>query len=281
MLMRLLKEPLVQFAFLGAALFAVHAQFRDAPADDHLIHITQADLEPLQRQWQTLYGRAPLAEERERLLEQFIREEVLVREAQRLGIDAGDPVIRQRLASKFLFLSHQYLEKSAVDDAALRAWYDTQTERYRSQPQTSFRHVFFSQRLRGNNAAADALALLDRWQKETPPARPQNLGDRFMLHGDYALADQATITSHFGRDFTEQLDRAPLHQWVGPLASVAGYHLVFVSARRDAAVPDFESQRARIRADYDEARRHQAETELVDTLRARYQVVVDAVEPGA
>ena len=61
-------------------------------------------LEKLAAQWQGQTRRLPDANELDALVEGYVREEILVREARRLNLDQDDVIIRRRLAQKYEFL---------------------------------------------------------------------------------------------------------------------------------------------------------------------------------
>ena len=59
-----------------------------------------------------------------------------------------------------------------------------------------------------------------------------------------------------------------------------GVHWVFVDTRSQAIVPDFESVRERVAEDVGGERREKFNEDYYASLRARYEVVIEEVEPG-
>ena len=55
--------------------------------------------------WSTQWQRPPTAKELKGLVDAYVREEVLYREALALGLDRDDTIIRRRLAQKLEFLT--------------------------------------------------------------------------------------------------------------------------------------------------------------------------------
>jgi len=86
------------FVIFGAGLFALFAMTA-APSgdavDDSPIVVNSDDIYLIDRNFRAVWRRDPTENEHAALIEIFIREEVMVREA--LGLDRGDAVIRQRL----------------------------------------------------------------------------------------------------------------------------------------------------------------------------------------
>ena len=61
----------------------------------------------------------------------YFAEEVLYREAQKLGLDQDDVVIRRRMRQKMQSLLQDGLALAPPDEAALRASYEAEQQRYR------------------------------------------------------------------------------------------------------------------------------------------------------
>jgi len=121
--MRLLREPLLHFLVLGGAIFAAHALLsRDAAGRDRVV-VTSGRIESLAGQFATAHGRPPDPAERQGLIDDWVREEILCREAVSLGLDREDAVIRDRLRQKMEFVGGGYREiarhyQVIIEDAA-------------------------------------------------------------------------------------------------------------------------------------------------------------------
>ena len=116
---KLLREPLLHFLMLGAALFAVWLWKKDgAGGDSRRIVVTQARVRQLTTGFARTQKRLPTDQELAGLVQDFVREEVFVREAIALGLDRDDPIIRHRLRQKFEFVTEDALASAAPTDAA-------------------------------------------------------------------------------------------------------------------------------------------------------------------
>ena len=100
--MNLLREPLVHFLLIGAALFAIFsfAGRWTSDAENH-IEISSAQIKQLIEGFRIDYKREPTADDVQKLIADYVREEVLCREAWKRGLDRNDTVIRQRLRRIF------------------------------------------------------------------------------------------------------------------------------------------------------------------------------------
>ena len=91
---RILKEPLLHFVLLGAAIFVAYGftskRGGDAPCE---IVITQGQIEHLATGFAKAWQRPPTPQEMAGLVRDRIREEVYCREAMAMGMDKDDTVI--------------------------------------------------------------------------------------------------------------------------------------------------------------------------------------------
>ncbi|MFI5403200.1 MAG: peptidyl-prolyl cis-trans isomerase, partial [Planctomycetota bacterium] len=183
---RLLREPLVHFLVIGLALFAVYRARRPAPpAATRRIVLTQGDLDRMTAEWRAEGRPAPSPEQMQALLEARIREEVLCREALDLGLDRDDAILQHRLAEKMDLLAEAGLREPPREE--LEAFLKDNPKRFEVPPLASFRHLYFSFDLHGEDTektAAEALKRIAGKPVDTPDA--EGLSDPFMLDDAYA-----------------------------------------------------------------------------------------------
>lgn len=79
------------------------------------IEVTAGQIEALRETWQRQWLRPPTPNELKGLVDGYIYEEVLKREAFALGLDRDDPVIRRRLVQKYEFLT-QDLDSASYEE---------------------------------------------------------------------------------------------------------------------------------------------------------------------
>src|SRR5262245_2078098 len=117
---RLLREPLLHFLLLGAALFAAYAVLqrgRGADEASRRIELTQDDLRQLDLYFESQWRRPPTPQELEGLVEQKVQEEILYREALGLGLDQDDTIVKRRMAQKMQFIAEGTAESREPDSA--------------------------------------------------------------------------------------------------------------------------------------------------------------------
>ena len=270
------REPLVHFLAIGILLFVVFGLVNDdQSARGDRIEITRADLDQFvaifSKQWQ----RQPSPQELQGLIDARIREEVLYREALAMGLDKDDTIVRRRLAQKVEFLMGDASGVAEPDDATLRQYYEQNAERYREPPRLSFSHVYFSTDRRGEQAKADAEALLERLRAASPRVtQVPDEGDSFMLPFVYIDKRTDEIARDFGNAFPAQLAELEPKRWHGPIASPFGIHLVYVGSREEASVPPLEAVRSRVVNDWLVEQRRVADERIYERLRSRYDISV-------
>jgi len=281
----LLREPLLHFALAGLALFALHRSVAGDPrgADERVIVVDRAALlEFVQYRSRAFDDRAaahlydaltPTA--RQALRDDFVREEALHREAQRLGLARDDYVIRQRLVQKLEFALRGASAPQPLSDSELASYYVEHAADYAEAASITFTHVFFDSEQRGAEAALAAarakLAALKRARVRYDEA-PQH-GDRFAFHVNYVERTHDFVAGHFGAELADAVFAlAPSEEWRGPFASPYGAHLVLVSARTPARTPELSEIRARVAEDAQREVSERALASAVAEVIARHEV---------
>ena len=142
----LLREPLLHFLILGAAVFAVFRVVDETPAafEPNLLEVTESDVSLLSQQFEATWRRPPTEREVSVLIDSQIEEEVLVREAQALGLDQGDTIIRRRLAQKMTFLLEGSVEAVVPTETELAEHLAAYPERFRKSALIAFEQVLLT-----------------------------------------------------------------------------------------------------------------------------------------
>ncbi len=280
-----LKEPLFQFLIGGLMLFLLLGP--EAPEDepDDTIRITDEALTTYlqyrQKQFEPEAARAQIAglspAARERLVTEFVEEEVLYREAVALGLEAGDDIIRKRLIQKMDFLLQGFEDGGTdISQRDIEAYFDAHQDRYRREARASFTHIFFSSEAGGDAAAADRASRFQEQVKEVdiPPQHAGRYGDRFPYLRTYADRPRRMITEHLGRDMADQLlTHAPLREWSGPYRSALGIHFVYLQDRTGATTPPLEAVETAVLADMRRDKRLAARQAGIESLKAKYRII--------
>jgi len=275
---KLLREPLLHFMFIGAAIYLLYGVFAETlpEADDKTIVVTAGEIEWMQTSWQKRWNRPPTAAEFDGLVQQYIKETVLYREALTMGLNQHDQVIRRRLAQKLEFLAKDLVALTPPTEKELQSYFESHLDRYQEPTRYTFTQVFIDPDKRGDTTLEDAEVI-----KATLVAQGEAiedagaLGDDFMLQNYYPEKDQSEIQKHFGSGFAESLIELSSGQWHGPVLSGYGVHLVYVSNIIEPPAPVFAEVRERVVQDWTMDRSEELNEQFYANLRDRYTVVIE------
>lgn len=282
---RLIREPLLHFLLIGAVLFGAYVwRNRGAPGESKLrqVRISEADVKWLNETWAKQWQREPTQEELRGLVTEFLKEELLAREAREMGLDQDDIVVRRRLAQKVEFLVQDTSQWVEPTEADLQKFYAAHPGRFSEPARVSFTQVYFSHKQRPD-AAADAQAALVRLrypQFSTLNLQPSEQGDRLMLDSDFRDVGQQTVAGQFGDEFAAAVFALPAGDWHGPVQSGYGLHLVRVLSQTPAQQREFAQVRLQVLDRWREQRRQESNREYFAGLLKKYDVVMDeSVKP--
>jgi len=272
----LIREPLVHFLVLGAGVFGLFALVGDrSELEPDEIVVGAGQIERMSQAWRKTRMRPPTQLELEGLIKDYIKEEIYYREALTLGLDQDNAVIRRHLRQKMEFLSEDIASQTEPDDEALQAFLDANPDKFRTDIRVSFQHVYFSWDKRGDLAAVDARQVLATLDGSESYENISAMGDALPLPQAVDLYPLREVASLFGREFAQQLTTLDAGRWQGPIASGFGVHLVYVGERIDASLPQLDEIRDTVVREWREEQRQTVNQVFYDTLRTRYNVVIE------
>ncbi|MFI5315744.1 MAG: peptidyl-prolyl cis-trans isomerase [Myxococcota bacterium] len=277
---RLLREPLLHFLLLGAALFAFyHFASRGAGGlePSHEIQLTLDDLTQLDLYFESQWRRPPTAAELDRLVENKIQEEVLYREALAMGLDKDDTIVKRRMAQKMGFLAEDVAAAHEPTADELRAWFEKNTDKFELPGRASFRHLYFGSDRRGARAHDDAVAALAKLAGQPQDTKlAVGLADPFMFQDYYADRTPEQLAKEFGPQFATAVAKLAPGSWQGPVESGYGWHLVFVDSVVPGRVPALEEVESDVKTAWLGEQKERARNEAYKAMRAKYTVLLPA-----
>ncbi|MFV8782117.1 peptidyl-prolyl cis-trans isomerase [Microbulbifer sp. SA54] len=271
----LLRDPLLHFALIGGLLFAVDALVNTDSNTVEDIVITPNRVEHLAAVFERSWQRPPNAEEMQKLVDNFVREEVLYREALKLGLESDDTVIRRRLRLKMEFLARDLVDTIEPEPEVLAQFFRDNAERYRVPARMTFRQIYFSSDSR-TAPARDAKALLARLRhSDSTTAGTDESGDSTLLPDRIAQASAEAVNKQLGPGFAEQLAGQPRGQWLGPVQSAYGEHLVFIETYEAEAAAELASVKTQVVRDWQAQAHAEVLEQQYQLLREGYRVQMD------
>lgn len=281
MIRKLFREPLMHFLVLGAVVFAIfHVADDRGDSQEGNIVVTRGKFEQLVTGFSRTWQRPPSRREIDGLVEDYIRDEVLYREALAIGLDKDDTIVRRRMRQKLEFLTGDASAIVAPADDDLRSWLERNPDKFRVEPTAAFSQIYFNPARPGDSAstaASKALAQLGR-TGELPAFT--ELGDATMLPGHMPLSDMDEVRRVFGDDFAQQVAQLELGRWMGPVQSGYGWHLIRVSERSEGGSRPLAQVREEVQREWYAARSKEVVDSAYAKLRGKYSIVIEDPQPS-
>ena len=277
---RLLREPLVHFLVLGAALFGVYAWVdggRGGAEPSRQIRLSLGDLSQLTLLFQAQWRRQPTEDEFRRMVENKVQGEVLYREGLAMGLDKDDEIVKRRMAQKMQFLSEDVAASHVPTTAELKSWFDQHREKFALPSRLSFRHLYFSPDRRGARAKEDAAEALAKLAGQPEDAKlAQSLADPFMFQDYYRDRAPNFLGKEFGPQFALAVEKLTPGSWQGPVESGFGWHLVFVDTVIPGRIPPLEEIESDVKTAWLSEQKATAWEKAYKDMRAKYTVLLPA-----
>jgi hypothetical protein len=242
------------------------------------IVVSAQQVELLSSLWEKQWRRPPMPQELEGLINSYIREEVLYREALAMGLDRDDMVVRRRLAQKIEFLAQDLATRGETSEQELRTFFEEHPEIFEEPGRITFSHVYINVDQHGNDSFDVAEEVLGKLQAG---GDPEGLGDRFMLQKDYLRKSPSEVARHFGSQFADEVFEIEMGEWQGPVQSGYGLHLVLVESQEEPYLPQLEDVRGEVRDEFQSFRRREVDELFYNKLREGYEIVIEEPQlPG-
>jgi hypothetical protein len=269
---KILKEPLSIFALVAVFIFAYDAWFggEDESSSsvsafgmpDNTLVVDDNIVALLQENFSWLEGREPNQEETQKLVELWIDEELLFREALAMQMHMNDGKMRAHLIEKVRMLWAGAPEPT--DEADLLNFYMENMNEYYTERTVSFSQVYFRE------LPEDPHAVLERLQAGDVIA-----GDDYWLGNELNSYSESILRTSFGGAFFIELLEASEGSWVGPLESARGYHYARVTAIGEPELMSYRDIRGRISLDWADRQRRDAVRQRTENVKKRFNIVME------
>jgi len=261
-----LKSPILHFILIGIFAFVAYTHLK-AP-DRETIQVTTQTIDALVQQRESIAQTKTTPAERQNLIEGYIEEEVLLREACKRGFDKNDYRVRKRILNIMRSSLSDVLPEPS--QAQLRAYYEENKERYQSRPSRTFEQVFFS--FTNNATPADPKAYIKKLERTTDISK---LGEFSLLGNRFSKNSFERTAMTFGKPFAEHIFSMPLNQWQGPVESFRGIHYVRVTATHEPELPPFDNMESYLRTDYQMVKTRESQLRKIEELMKNYEIIVE------
>jgi hypothetical protein len=309
-----------RFLFLGALCFATVQLWRvvvGAQEPLEPIHISELRIEGLRDNFVAAWSAAPSDRELRMLIEREIDDDVLHREAFRLGLAGADPVVRQRLVQNMRFLGRAE-DASSGDDASLylealelgmaqrdlvvrrrliqqmtvllgsaipepaedevRAYANLHAEGFSTSHKAKLSYVFVTANDEAESRAADAVEVLAALIRASNTAAEDQLELPYSVR--FEVFTEALLIRRFGAPLAAELTNLERGRWMGPYSRDGGSYLVRLDELISGAIAPFELVKDRASFSLLQERRDTAVAQATRKLRNRYEIRVDGDTVG-
>ena len=261
-LSRILREPLLHFALLALLIFVV--SWLVGQDEKELIVVDRATQEFLFERERELVLRELQEEEKQALIDSFIEDELLVREARRRGFTDNSRVRALLIQNMRFFLRE---DPKTPSEEELQQFFADNREMFTTPGAISYDQVFFQDPDRVTPSTLVDLR---------GGADFKTLGDRNPL-GPMPLvkATERNIATSFGSAEAMKILAIDDRDWHGPFFSSIGVHFLRIRERHAAVQPRFEDARDWVAMQWELAQ-HRAKLERdLDEIKDNYLIQIE------
>ena len=169
----------------------------------------------------------------------YIKREVLKREALNWGLDKVDPIISSRLAQ----LGEQFLVNNLpneeLSEESLNSFYNENKHFYIDDAKVTFSHIFF--RNSDEKIINDLTSYVRTQNEEFFNNNLLNKISVFPYQKNYAQRSESFIRGHFGEKTTKEIFALEISsKWQGPVQSPYGFHIIKLTSVTEAKQKSFD-----------------------------------------
>ncbi len=261
-----LREPLLHFLLIGLLIFAVDKAVSSDAQNARVIVLDKDTRSGLIRKFIEKQGRVPDIDEIDELIDAWIYDEVMYRQAVALGLDKGDEMFRSRLELK---LRSMLIDNAVIDpptDAQLKQWLEQNRAMY-SAPR---RYDFMQIKIDGDDGVAETEAtnLAKYWRNG---AISEDYAGKELYYRDRTRENIAQV---FGASFAKGLLDPDDTYWHAVKAN-DGWHVARVQQDKPAIEPDFATLKPQLEADWRKAALKQKAQDAYKDIRNSYAIRIE------
>jgi hypothetical protein len=190
----------------------------------------------------------------------WLDNEVLYREGLALGLDRGDNSIRERVIFKSLSMIEAGLKLPPVDEATLRAWFESHRAKYDEPARFDFEEAVIV----GDRSEGAVRAFVDALNAGAPGETQADL--RVFTHRPHE-----NIVQSYGADFANALESSPPGEW-RMLTSNGGPRAVRLKVATAAKPASFDALAGVVMQDWTDATMSAQRSAAVAALARKYRV---------
>lgn len=242
-----LRYPFLFFLLIGFAIWTVEDSLESSSADKSLVVVGHAQIEKIKKEWLKRHRQHATPQELDALVNMYVEDELLVRQAVSMGIAAHDPVVRMRLYKNLRFLNgdeadesevkiqqavemgmqdkdpvvrrrliqvmeekiRSSFKKPAYTEQTLLAYMSDHRERYQEPAKWTFDHLLFAQKKDGLEARDRAERSLQTIAATASLEDLEGVADNSLIPRHFTNSTQKHVERYLGIRFVAQLESSP------------------------------------------------------------------------
>ena len=241
MFKKILHEPLVHFLVLGALVFVIYAYVSDdTDGDEHKIVIAKAEVKQLTYRWKKKHFRPPNSKEKQELLDKAIYNEIMSREASRIGLDKNDFIIKRRLTQKLEFVSSDLSQLQKPTNDELLKYLNEHKKQFMLPENISFR-----------------------------------IKENIMLPLENNELTKYEVSKTFGKVFANELFDLQTDRWIKDVKSAYGPLTVYVKSKTSEKLPTFKSIEKKLYVAWMNEQKEKTDKDFYNNLKKAYTVEIE------
>jgi hypothetical protein len=269
-LQRFLREPLLHFIVIGGLFFLIYTAVNDTfDISTDTIFITPERIDQIETIFTGVWNRKPTDEELDNLIKEEVRSEVYYRDALALGLDKNDAIVRRRLRQKMEFLTDTGIYLQEPSPGELETYFAANEQVYKNEPRLAFEQVYL-----GESPPEDSVSQTLKMLRSESAVDPSTLGQHTLLPAQLKMSQPGAIDSVFGKGFYSQIAVLAPGEWVGPVTSTYGIHLIRTLDGEPARMPPLEEIRDFVLQDWRSAKAEENRQQDYAKRRSRYTVEI-------
>ncbi|CAA6809377.1 MAG: Unknown protein [uncultured Sulfurovum sp.] len=243
MFKRLLYEPLLHFLILGGLLFLFYSFSENKEESVDNIFVSQERITQLIEDSEKKLLKILTEEEKQELIDREVYENILYKEALKIGLDKTDIDMRRHLATKMEFVMYDTYTLPVPSDDVLKKFMLANPNDYREEQKISFTQKVLN----------SALNTFDE---------------------SYTLSE-FEASNIFGRTFAKELFSLAVDAKAQKIESDYAVHEVLISSKPTPKLQRFEKLREEIKSDYLSLQREQKNQTIYEALKLKYSINIE------
>lgn len=263
------REPLVHFLGIAVLLFVANTVF--SGDERETIVVDWSTQQFLIQQQEDLLLRPLSEQDKQEIIDNFVEEEIFVREARKRGFDSSSRIRTLLIQNMRFFISS---DVPAPTEEDLRRYFEDNADKFATTPTVSYDHVLF---VDPDAVPEGTLEQLRSGVDHTRMGDADNLISKRLVQ-----INQRRVAATFGPQVAPEVLAIADDEWHGPFLSGQGAHFLRVAERHPARRPAFEEIENWIDGEWTLTKsRELIDTELENLMQSyRVEIIGPGEEPG-